>query len=217
MFAVIKTGGKQFRVQEGDVLDVEKLDLEQGKKVTFDHVLLIEDNKNTLIGTPVVERARVVGEVVESFKDKKVLVFKKKRRKQYRKTTGHRQMLTRVKIEKILTGTEKPAKKELGEKKIKPEEQLKKLEAEVVKKRPAEKKEKPAEAKPEKPAEKKEPVKVEAKKAGPKKAEPKKTKPVKPKTTPAKAAAPKKKSAAEKPAVKKTASKAKKATSKKEK
>jgi large subunit ribosomal protein L21 len=191
MFAVIKTGGKQFRVKEGDILDVEKLDFEEGKKVTFDNVLLIEDDKNTLIGTPVVEKAQVVGEVVENFKDKKVLVFKKKRRKQYRKTAGHRQILTRVKIEKILTGLETPAKKKPAEKKLKPEEELKKLEAEVVKKKAAE------------PAAKKEPVKTEANKV-----EPKKAKPAKPKTEPAKAAATKKKTAAAKP---------KKPTSKKEK
>lgn len=191
MFAVIKTGGKQFRVKEGDILDVEKLDFEEGKKVTFDNVLLIEDDKNTLIGTPVVEKAQVVGEVVENFKDKKVLVFKKKRRKQYRKTAGHRQILTRVKIEKILTGLETPAKKKPAEKKLKPEEELKKLEAEVVKKKAA------------KPAAKKEPVKTEAKKV-----EPKKAKPAKPKTEPAKAAATKKKTTAAKP---------KKPTSKKEK
>ena len=147
MFAVIKTGGKQFRVQVGDILDVEKLDLEEGKKVTFDSVLLIEDDKNTLIGTPVVEKAQVVGEVIENFKDNKVLVFKKKRRKQYRKTTGHRQLLTRVKIEKILSGLEVPKKKKPVEKKLKPEEELKKLEAEVAKKKPAVKKEPPKAAK----------------------------------------------------------------------
>ncbi len=212
MFAVIKTGGKQFRVQEGDLLDVEKLDLEEGKKVTFDHVLLIEDDKNTLIGTPVVEKAQVVGEVVGNFKDKKVLVFKKKKRKQYRKTAGHRQMLTRVKIEKILTGIEAPAKKKPEQKKLKPEEELKKLEAEVVKKRSVEKREEPKAAEPEKPVKKAETKTTEAIKA-----EPKKAKPSKPKTEPAKPAAPKKKKTADKPTVKKTAAKAKKTTSKKEK
>ena len=212
MFAVIKTGGKQFRVQEGDILDVEKLDLEEGKKVTFDNVLLIEDDKNTLIGTPVVEKAQVVGEIVDNFKDKKVLVFKKKRRKQYRKTTGHRQMLTRVKIEKILTGMETPTKKKPAEKKLKPEEELKKLEAEVVKKKPAVKKEEPIAVKPEKPAKKVEPIKTEAKKVDPKKA-----KPTKPKTESPKSVAPIKKKKAEKPDVKKPATKAKKTTSKKEK
>lgn len=212
MFAVIKTGGKQFRVQEGDIVDVEKLDLQEGKKVTFDNVLLIEDDKNTLIGTPAIEKAQVVGEVVENFKDKKILVFKKKKRKQYRKTAGHRQMLTRVKIEKILTGMEPPPKIKPAEKKLKPEEELKKLEAEVVKRKPAEKKEVPEAVKPEEPTKKAEPIKTEAKKV-----EPKKAKPTKPKTEPAKAVDLKKKTKEAKPAVKKTAAKAKKTTSKKEK
>jgi len=202
MFAVIKTGGKQFRVQVGDILDVEKLDLEEGNKVTFDSVLLIEDDENTLIGTPGVEKAQVIGEVMENFKDKKVLVFKKKRRKQYRKTSGHRQLLTRVKIEKIVSGVESPKKKVPATKKLKPEEELKKLEAEVVKKKPTVKKEEPKEAKPEKPE---------------KKAEPKKPESPKPKAKPAKKTGPKKKTPAEKPAVKKATTKTKKTTSKKEK
>jgi large subunit ribosomal protein L21 len=212
MFAVIKTGGKQFRVQVGDILDVEKLDLDEGKKVTFDEVLLIGDDKNTLIGTPVVEKAQVVGEVMENFKDKKILVFKKKRRKQYRKTSGHRQLLTRVKIEKILSGVESPKKEEPPAKKIKPEEELRKLEAEVVRKKPAVEKEKPKKAKPEKPEKKAEPIATKTKET-----KPKKTEPAKPKEKMTKKAAPKKKAQAEKPAVKKTTPKAKKTTSKKEK
>ena len=207
MFAVIKTGGKQFRVQVGDILDVEKLDLEEGKKVTFNDVLLIEDDKNILIGTPVIEKALVVGEVVANLKDKKVLVFKKKRRKQYRKMTGHRQMLTRVRIDEILSGLESPKKKIPAGKKLKPEEELKKLEAEVVKKKPAVRKEKPKAAKQEKPVKKAKPKKPEQKKAKPKKERPK----------PSKEAAPKKKPAAKKPAVKKATSKTKKTTPKKEK
>lgn len=202
MFAVIKTGGKQFRVQVGDILDVEKLDLEEGKKVTFNDVLLIEDDKNTLIGTPVVEKAQVVGEVMENFKDKKILVFKKKRRKQYRKTTGHRQLLTRVKIEKIVSGAEAPKKKVTATKKLKPEDELRKLEAEVVKKKPAAKKEEAKPVKPDKPVKKAEPTKADA---------------AKPKAKPAKKTAPKKKKPEEKPAVKKVKAKSKKTTSKKEK
>ncbi|UCE39921.1 MAG: 50S ribosomal protein L21 [Candidatus Aminicenantes bacterium] len=212
MFAVIKTGGKQFRVQVGDILEVEKLDHDEGQKITFDNVLLIEDDKNTLIGTPVVEKAQVVAEVMENFKDKKVLVFKKKRRKQYRKTSGHRQLLTRVKIEKIVTGLEPPKKKVSATKKLKPEEELKKLEAEVVRKKPAAKKEEPKTAKPKKPAKKAEVKKVEAKKT-----EPKKSASPKPKTEPVQKTAPKKKTPAEKPAVKKVTAKVKKTTSKKEK
>ena len=101
MFAVIKTGGKQYVVKEGDVLSVEKLNTEAGQKVLFEQVLLIEDGEQTLIGTPFLGAAVVKAEVVRNFKDDKILVFKKIRRKQYRRTRGHRQPLTEVKIEKI--------------------------------------------------------------------------------------------------------------------
>ena len=211
MFAVIKTGGKQFRVQEGDILDIEKLGQEKGHKITFDNVLLVEDDKNTLIGTPVVEKAQVIGEVMENFKDKKILVFKKKRRKQYRKTSGHRQLLTRVRIEKIVLGAEAPKKEAPPAKKLKPEEELQKLEAEVAKKKPVERKEKPEIAKKEEPGKK-----AEDRKTGTKKTPPKKPKSPKTEKKPVKKAAPKKKTAAEKP-VKKKSAKTKKTTSKKEK
>ena len=102
MFAVIKTGRKQYKVQEGDVLSVEKIIAEKGQKVGFDRVLLIDDGEKTLIGTPFIENARVQAEVLKNFKDKKVLIFKKKRRKQYRRTRGHRQELTSVKIDRIV-------------------------------------------------------------------------------------------------------------------
>jgi large subunit ribosomal protein L21 len=98
MFAIIRTGGKQYRVQPGDFVDVEKLAVEQGQPVNFDNVLLIDDDKETLIGTPLLENALVKGEVVEQHRDRKILVFKKKRRKQYRRSRGHRQALTKVRI-----------------------------------------------------------------------------------------------------------------------
>jgi large subunit ribosomal protein L21 len=101
MYAVIKTGGKQYRVKEGDLLEIEKLGAEKGQKINFDQVLLIEDEGRVLVGTPVVEKAVVRAEVVENYKGEKVLIFKKKRRKQYRRTKGHRQELTKVRIEKI--------------------------------------------------------------------------------------------------------------------
>jgi large subunit ribosomal protein L21 len=101
MYAVIKTGGKQYRVKEGDVLDVEKLGVEQGGTVIFDRVLLIEDEGKVLVGTPDVAGAVVKAEVAENFKGDKVLIFKKKRRKQYRRTKGHRQQLAKVRIVKI--------------------------------------------------------------------------------------------------------------------
>jgi large subunit ribosomal protein L21 len=101
MFAVIKTGGKQYVVKEGDVLSIEKLEVEPGQKILFAEVLLVETDGKTLIGTPVVAESAVVAEVLKNFKDEKVLVFKKKRRKQYRRTRGHRQQLTEIKIIKI--------------------------------------------------------------------------------------------------------------------
>lgn len=111
MFAVIKTGGKQYRVQKGDILQVERLDTKQGQTVVFDEILLIQDGKKILIGTPLVEKAKVKAEVIENFKDDKVVIFKKKRRKQYKKKTGHRQVLTRVKIEEIISSAKAPARK----------------------------------------------------------------------------------------------------------
>ena len=147
MFAVIKTGGKQYRVEQGDMIEIEKLDIEAGNKVTFDEVLLVENNGEMLIGTPFVDKAQVKAVVLESFKDQKVIVFKKKRRKQYKKKTGHRQQLLRVKIEEILTGgkaisKEKPAEKPTP--KVEPEK--KKAETEKPQKTPVEKPVKKAEA-----------------------------------------------------------------------
>ena len=105
MYAVIKTGGKQYRVKEGDLLETEKLNAGKGQKVIFDQVFLIENDDQVLIGTPVVSNAAVKAEVIEQFKGDKVLIFKKKRRKQYRRTKGHRQEMTRVLIEKIYPDT----------------------------------------------------------------------------------------------------------------
>jgi len=156
MFAVIKTGGKQYKVQEGDILYVEKLNMEKGQKVTLDKVLLIGDEGNTLIGTPLVKNALVKAEIVENFKDKKVIVFKKKRRKQYRKKRGHRQELTRIKIEEIVSGVKAVPKK-------KPVEVTKKEKEEVVpRKRTAVSKAKTKEVKKEGP--KKEEKKTQVKK-----------------------------------------------------
>ncbi len=150
MYAVIRTGGKQYRVQVGDVLDIEKLDVEEGNKVTFAEVLLIEDNEHTLIGTPILDRAQVIAEVIENFKDKKVIVFKKKRRKQYRRMRGHRQLLTRVKIEKILPEGGIPKKEKPAEKKVEPKEEPKVPAAEVKKKKPVTKGKEPEMKKVEK-------------------------------------------------------------------
>jgi large subunit ribosomal protein L21 len=101
MFAVIKTGGKQYVVKEGDMLHVEKLGIDAGGTLLFEEVFLIDDDGKTLVGTPVVPNAVVKAIVLETFRDEKVLVFKKKRRKQFRRTRGHRQSLAKVQIQKI--------------------------------------------------------------------------------------------------------------------
>ena len=98
MYAVIETGGKQYRVAEGDTLYVEKLDGDVGDTVSFDRVLLVADGENVNIGRPVVSGAEVTGEIVGHGRDKKVIVFKFKRRKDYRRRNGHRQAFTAVRI-----------------------------------------------------------------------------------------------------------------------
>ncbi len=98
MFAVIKTGGKQYRVQEGDKLVVEKLEGEAGSKVVFEEVLLVGSDKGVKVGAPVVDGAKVSAELVETAKGDKVMVMKKTRRNTYRRRKGHRQFGTMVKI-----------------------------------------------------------------------------------------------------------------------
>jgi large subunit ribosomal protein L21 len=100
-YAIIRSGGKQYRVSPGQTITVEKLTAERGQKVTFDDVVLLADGAKVTVGDPMVPGAMVVGEVVEQFKDKKVIAFKYKRRKGYHRTVGHRRLLTRVKIEAI--------------------------------------------------------------------------------------------------------------------
>jgi large subunit ribosomal protein L21 len=121
MFAIIKTGGKQYRVQAGDVLSVERLPAGTGKTALFDQVLLIADDQETLIGTPFIEKAAVRAAVIEDFKGEKVIVFKKKRRKQFRRTRGHRQDLTRVKILNIASDAALLPPLEIEEPRAKPE------------------------------------------------------------------------------------------------
>ncbi len=101
MYAVIETGGKQYRVQEGDVVTVEKLNVEAGQKIEFDKVLVLAGEGDLKVGTPYVEGAKVTGEVVENGKGKKVIIFKYKAKKDYRKKQGHRQPYTMVKIESL--------------------------------------------------------------------------------------------------------------------
>ncbi|HDS05912.1 MAG TPA: 50S ribosomal protein L21 [Deltaproteobacteria bacterium] len=101
MYAVIKTGSKQHKVSEGEVLSIEKLTAEKGTEVVFDEVLMVSGDNVVKIGKPFVEGAKVFGQVIEQTKGPKIQVFKKKRRKGYHKKTGHRQELTSMKITKI--------------------------------------------------------------------------------------------------------------------
>lgn len=102
MFAVIKTGGKQYTVKEGDVFNVEKIDTEVGKNHTFNEVLLISDNDKPTAGSPFVKGASVEVEIVSHGKADRIFIFKKKSRKDYRKRQGHRQQFTKVKVTKIV-------------------------------------------------------------------------------------------------------------------
>ncbi|MDY3929829.1 MAG: 50S ribosomal protein L21 [Clostridia bacterium] len=101
MYAVIVTGGKQYKVSEGDVVFVEKMETEAGETVTFDKVLVVADGENVTVGTPLVEGATVTAKVEKQGKSKKIYVFKMKRKKNERKKKGHRQPYTKVTIEKI--------------------------------------------------------------------------------------------------------------------
>ncbi|MBW1866819.1 MAG: 50S ribosomal protein L21 [Deltaproteobacteria bacterium] len=101
MYAVVSTGGKQYKVQEGETLSVEKLPGEVGSQVSFDRVLMFSDDENISVGKPVIENAVVGAHIIEQGKARKILVFKYKRRKRYRRTQGHRQAFTKVKIDSI--------------------------------------------------------------------------------------------------------------------
>ena len=100
-YAVIKTGGKQYRVEEGDKIEIEKIDGEVGDSATFDEVLAVSDGTNVTVGSPTVDGASVTAEVLDQFRAKKVTAFKFKRRKGFKKTKGHRQPKTRLKISSI--------------------------------------------------------------------------------------------------------------------
>ena len=101
MHAIIETGGKQYKVAEGDTLFIGKLPVEAGEAVTFDKVLAVIDGENVTVGTPVVEGAKVDASVVKNGKGKKIIVFKYKPKKGYRRKQGHRQPYTKVTIGKI--------------------------------------------------------------------------------------------------------------------
>ena len=162
MYAVIETGGKQYRVQEGDVITVEKLNVAAGDDITFDKVLLLNDGEKVQVGAPIVKAAKVFGTVVENGKGQKVIIFKYKAKKDYRKKQGHRQPYTMIKIES-LSADGKPAPKKVVEK---PAAEAVEAEKPAVEKKPAEKKA----AAEKKPAAKKAETAEKAKKPAAKKA-----------------------------------------------
>jgi large subunit ribosomal protein L21 len=101
MYAVIKTGGKQHKVAEGDVLSIEKLEGDKGAEIVFEEVLMVFDDQSVKVGKPFVEGAQVTGEIITQKKGPKIHVFRMTRRKGFKKKTGHRQELTSMKIKKI--------------------------------------------------------------------------------------------------------------------
>ena len=127
MYAVVNSGGKQYKVQQGQILRVEKIPGEVGNPVTFDRVLMFSDGENISIGQPALEDIAVEGQIVEQGKAKKIIVFKYKRRKRYRRKKGHRQEFTAVRINSI-----KPRAQKSSEAKEEPEVEAKKPEAEMV-------------------------------------------------------------------------------------
>ena len=129
MFAVIKTGGKQYRVAADDLLKVERIEAETGQIVELTEVLMVGDGDKAEIGAPLVDGAMVTAEVVEQGRAKKVITFKKRRRQNSRRTKGHRQHLTTLRISEILTGGAKPSKKAAAPKKAEAKTEAPKAEA----------------------------------------------------------------------------------------
>ena len=109
MFAVIKSGGKQYKVAKDDVIRVEKIDAKEGMTVNLNEVLMVGDTNGQTIGAPLVDGAAVSATVLEQMRDRKIIVFKKQRRQNYRRRNGHRQHLTVLRIDDILTGGKKKA------------------------------------------------------------------------------------------------------------
>lgn len=170
MYAIVEIAGQQFKVQASQKLKVHRLELEEGKHVELDNVLLVSDGKKTSIGTPVVDGARIAAKVLAHSKGDKVLVGHKKRRKGYQKVNGHRQALTELWVEAILGKGEKfDASKSTAPKPVVKAPAVKKTKAEKAEAAPA------AKAPAKKAAAKKAPAKkAPAKKAAAKKAAPKK-------------------------------------------
>lgn len=211
MYAVIKTGGKQYKVAKNDIILVEKLPGDAGAAVELDEVLLVGDDKGQTVGAPLVDGAHVAATVLEQTRGEKIIVFKKKRRKNYRRTAGHRQDLTALKITDIVTGGKKKAAK-AAEPKAEEKKAAPKAEEKKVSPKAEEKKVSPN------AEEKKAAPKAEAPKAAPKKAEEKKAAPKKAEAKPAAKKAPAKKTETKKASAKPAAAKkpvAKKAPAKK--
>ena len=116
MFAIVNIAGKQYRVAEGDQIKVASLSTKAGEKIKFDQVLLMNDGKNVRIGEPIVKDVSVSGTVLDNGRERKVIVFKKKRRKGYRRKNGHRQSFSLIQIDKIKTSA--PKKKAAPKKKV---------------------------------------------------------------------------------------------------
>ena len=102
-FAIIETGGKQYKVSASKILEVEKLDAEVGKTIKFKNVLLLNDDQNTEVGNPIIDGATVEAKLLDNVKDRTVLIFHKRRRKHSRKKNGHRQRHSKIQITKILS------------------------------------------------------------------------------------------------------------------
>lgn len=103
IYAIVESGGKQYHVAPGDIIEVDRMAAAPGSAVELDRVLLVAEGKKVKVGTPVVEGARVTADVVDEFKDKKITVFKYKSKTRYRKKTGHRQIYTRIAIKEIIS------------------------------------------------------------------------------------------------------------------
>ncbi len=142
MIAIFKTGGKQYSVKLGQILKIEKIEGKKGDVLSFNNILAISNGSENTIGTPLVKGASIKAKILDQIRDKKIIVFKKRRRKNYRLTQGHRQYLTVLKIESILNGIKKTTNptisKTIKEKKV--EDTIKKSTTKTVEKRPVVKK-----------------------------------------------------------------------------
>jgi large subunit ribosomal protein L21 len=167
MYAIVNIAGQQFKVMNNQKIFVHRLEGKEDSSVTFDEVLLIEDDGKVLVGTPQIEGAAVSAKILEHMKADKVLVFKKKRRKGYKKLNGHRQLLTKIQIEKIEEKASKKAatKKEKSEKVVEVAETKTKEEAKPAAKKPTAKKPATKKAAPKATAKKKPAAKKTEKKS----------------------------------------------------